>query len=132
MKIKQCFAALLKILTSRKPNKKLSYFCLLLLSFEAHAQFNDLNFGAGLMNQSIGKFQSDTDGSRSKFNHRLTLEASLEYELSPDFFLSSDLGALWPGGSDEEYIKKSFPRTHCLDSLNRNSKSNCGENRSRA
>ncbi len=89
-----------------KPTFFIGFSFALLSCLTANAQFSDLNLGAGLMNQSIGKFQDSSDGSKSKFNHRLTLEAGLEYDLNSDFFLAGDFGALWPGGADEDYISK--------------------------
>jgi hypothetical protein len=116
MAIKQCFTSVESSRKTSSPTQsspsnwlRISFFFTLFLTLvpkTLFANFSDLNFGAGLMNQSIGKFQSSSDGSRSKFNHRLTLEAGLEYDLNADFFLAGDLGALWPGGTDDAFITK--------------------------
>lgn len=95
-----------KINICDKPTILICYITAILFSFSSTAQFSDLNFGAGLMNQSIGKFQTSSDGSKAKFNHRVLVEAGLEYELNSDFFLASDFGLLWPGGSDSDFITK--------------------------
>jgi hypothetical protein len=81
-------------------------FFILLMPQIARASFVDLNFGAGLMNQAIGRYQTDVSGEKSSFNNRLALETGLTYEWNPSWHLFMDLGFLWPGGSEESYISK--------------------------
>jgi len=87
---------------------KLGLFSVLLTAFNwtAQANFSDLHFGAGLMNQYIGKFQKEANGDTSSFNHRLTLEAGTEYKLNETWSLLGYFGFLWPGGSEDEQISK--------------------------
>lgn|GEM_PF-605301 len=80
--------------------------CVLLMPQIVRASFVDLNFGAGLMNQAIGRYQTDVSGEKSSFNNRLALETGLTYEWNPSWHLFLDLGFLWPGGSEESYISK--------------------------
>ena len=70
------------------------------------ANLSDWNFGAGLMNQSPGRYQTDVGGDQSSFNNRLTIETGLVYDLYEDWTLHGDFGLLWPGGNDETFISK--------------------------
>lgn len=72
----------------------------------ARANLSDWNFGAGLMNQSPGRYQTTVAGEKSSFNNRLALETGLVYDLYEDWSLHGDFGLLWPGGNDETFISK--------------------------
>lgn len=69
------------------------------------AQFVDWSIGAGLMNETPGRYQTDVGGSKSKFNNSVALETELIYELDKSWQILADFGLLLPG-AEEEYISK--------------------------
>lgn len=83
----------------------LTLLVIILTSHNIQAQFVDLHLGAGLMNETPGRYQTETGGDKSMFNNSLTLETGLVYALDEDWQISSDFGLLWPGG-EETYITR--------------------------
>ena len=82
----------------------------LLLSFitlNCAAEVYDLNFGLGLTNETPGRYQTELNGEKSKFNNRLTLEIEGSYHLdqSETWNLHADFGLLWPG-AEVDYISR--------------------------
>jgi hypothetical protein len=71
-----------------------------------YANMSDWNFGVGVMNQTPGRYQTQASGEKSSMNNRMMLETGLVYELDEDWSILSDIGMLWPGGSDENFISK--------------------------
>ncbi|MCR9205012.1 MAG: transporter [Halobacteriovoraceae bacterium] len=71
----------------------------------AKAQLIDWNIGAGIMNETPGRYQTEVGGDKSKFNNTITLETELIYELDESWQILADFGLLLPGG-EEEYISK--------------------------
>lgn len=60
------------------------------------------------MNQTPGRYQTNVDGSKSKFNGELAVEAEVSYELNKKWRLLSDFGILFPNSEEDHISKQTF------------------------
>lgn len=70
------------------------------------ANFSDLSFGTGLINQHIGQIQTDAGGSKNSFDHRVFVETDLTYKLDDRWSLIGQAGLVWPGAAENDYVDK--------------------------
>lgn len=76
------------------------------ITTNAFGQLTDWHLGAGLMNQSPGRYQTEVAGDKSKMNNQPTLQTGLVYNFDEDWTFHGDFGFLWPGDTEESYISK--------------------------
>ncbi|MEC7276236.1 MAG: hypothetical protein VXV96_07940 [Bdellovibrionota bacterium] len=87
--------------------KKIILTLLMGLCTVSKADIYDFNLGVGLMNEAVGRYQTDVNGDKSLFNNKLALEAGASFPLDDDqaWRLHGDLGLLWPSG-EVSYITR--------------------------
>jgi hypothetical protein len=71
------------------------------------AEFNDLTFGTGVINEHIGRFQTNRGGDTNDFDHRVYFNLGTQYQLFENISLVPEFGLLWPfGTTDDENTHK--------------------------
>jgi hypothetical protein len=98
---------LLGILMQRYINQILLVFFFNITILQA--AFTDVTIGAGLIDEHIGLYQTNTNGDKNKFNYRVLLEAQtfVNFSLAGfDYILIPSFGFQFPKSTEESAITK--------------------------
>lgn len=79
----------------------------LIFTISVSANFSDITFGTGVINEQIGRYQINRDGDKNNFDHRVYFNSSVQYNLMEGWSLIPEVGLLWPfGTTDDENTQK--------------------------
>lgn len=86
---------------------KFLIFLFTLWTSSVSAELTDVSLGTGLINEHIGRFQTNRGGDTNSFEHRVYFNTSAQYQLFEQWIIIPEAGLLWPGGATEnDYTSK--------------------------